>query len=88
MQAVRASATMPYISPMVMIDGVPYLDGGCSCKIPYEWALQKGFPKILVIRTREAVVRRIEGGINGRLFSVKTPLRYSHKGSDSSIGAS
>ena len=34
------------------------------------------------------VVRRIEGGINGRLFSVKTPLRYSQKGSDSSIGAS
>ena len=60
MQAVRASATMPYISPMVMIDGVPYLDGGCACKIPYEWALQEGFSKILVIRTRESAYRKAE----------------------------
>ncbi|MBR6157912.1 MAG: patatin family protein, partial [Lachnospiraceae bacterium] len=33
MEGVRASATMPYISPMVWIGGVPYLDGGCTCKI-------------------------------------------------------
>ena len=55
--AARASATMPYISPMVMIDGVPYLDGGCSCAIPYRWAMDQGYEKILVIRTREAVFR-------------------------------
>ena len=36
MQAVRASATMPYISPMVMIDGVPYLDGSNMSK-PSFW---------------------------------------------------
>ena len=72
MQAVRASATMPYISPMVMIDGVPYLDGGCACKIPYEWALQEGFPKILVIRTREATYRK-----NGK--KSRTALRFYKK---------
>ena len=54
LQAVRASATMPFISPMVKIDGIPYLDGGCSCKIPYRWALKKGFKKIIVIKTRES----------------------------------
>ena len=53
MLAARASATIPLISPMVMIDDVPYLDGGCSCKIPYQWALDQGFQKILVVRTRE-----------------------------------
>ena len=37
--AIRASASMPYISKMVDIDGKPYLDGGCSCKIPYQWAI-------------------------------------------------
>ena len=57
-QAVRASATMPYISPMVMIDGEPYLDGGCSCKIPYQWALDQGYEKIIVIRTRETTYRK------------------------------
>ncbi|MBQ5360702.1 MAG: patatin family protein [Lachnospiraceae bacterium] len=41
--AFRASATLPYISPMVMIGGVPYLDGGCVCKVPYEWALKEGY---------------------------------------------
>jgi len=56
--AVRASATMPYTSPMVTIDGTPYLDGACSCRIPYEWALEQGFEKIVVIRTREASYRK------------------------------
>jgi predicted patatin/cPLA2 family phospholipase len=58
LQAIRASATMPYISPMVMIDGTPYLDGGCACKIPYQWALDEGFERIIVIRTREHSYRK------------------------------
>lgn len=58
LQAVRASATMPFISPMVKINGIPYLDGGCSCKIPYRWALKKGFKKIIVIKTRESAYRK------------------------------
>ena len=57
---VRASASMPYISPMVMINGTPYLDGGCACKIPYAWALQKNYEKILVIRTRDTEYRKPE----------------------------
>ena len=57
-QAVKASATMPYIAPMVMIDGEPWLDGGCARKIPYEWALEQGFDKILLIRTREIEFRK------------------------------
>lgn len=55
--AARASATMPYISPAVMIDGVPYMDGGCACAIPYGWALEQGFEKIVVLRTRDASYR-------------------------------
>jgi predicted patatin/cPLA2 family phospholipase len=63
--AVRASATLPYISPMVMIGGVPYLDGGCVCKVPYEWALNEGYEKIVVIRTRDVSYRRKEE-VSGR----------------------
>ena len=58
MQCVRASATMPYISPPVMIEGVPYLDGGCSCSIPWQWALDQGYEKILVIKTRDLAFRK------------------------------
>ena len=55
--AARASATMPFISPVVMIDGVPYLDGGCSDAIPYRWALAQGYEKIVVLRTRDKAFR-------------------------------
>lgn len=58
LKAVQASATMPMISPPVMIDGIPYFDGGCSCKIPYEWPIEQGYQKILVIRTRELSFRK------------------------------
>ncbi len=58
LKAVQASATMPFISPMVMIDDVPYLDGGASCKIPYQWAIDQGYKKIVVIRTRDVTFRK------------------------------
>lgn len=58
MLACRASATMPVISPMVEIDGEPYLDGACSCRIPYEWAIAQGYQKIVVVRTRDISYRK------------------------------
>lgn len=57
-KAIQASATVPYISKPVMIQGVPYLDGGCAEKIPYTWAEQSGEDKIIVVRTRECSYRR------------------------------
>ncbi|MCR4955270.1 MAG: patatin family protein [Lachnospiraceae bacterium] len=56
--AIKASASMPYVSKPVEIDGVPYLDGGCSCKLAYQWALDQGYEKIIVIRTREQGFRK------------------------------
>ena len=64
--AARASATMPFISPMVMIDGIPYLDGGCACKIPYGWALDQGYERIVVVRTRDLSFRD-EGRVRRRV---------------------
>ena len=49
---------MPYISPMVYVDGRPCLDGGCSCRIPYRWALHECYEKIVVVRTREPEYRK------------------------------
>lgn len=58
MQAIRASASMPYISKPVMVDGIPCLDGGCCCKIPYQWALDSGFEKIVVVKTQHPSFRK------------------------------
>ena len=71
--AIRASATMPYISPMVMIDGVPHFDGGCSCKIPYQWAIDQGYEKIIVIRTRDSLFRKKVKPSPARRFYRKYP---------------
>ena len=57
-QAVRASASMPYISQPVMIRQNPCLDGGCSVNIPYQWALDRGFRHIVIIKTRPEGFRK------------------------------
>lgn len=57
-QAVRASASMPYVSRMVDVDGTPCLDGGCSVPIPYQWALRQSFRKIVVVKTRPDSFRK------------------------------
>lgn len=59
-QAVRASASMPIVSAMVPIHGEPYLDGGCSNRIPLDWVLAQGFEKIIVVRTKARDFRREE----------------------------
>lgn len=59
-KAVRASASMPIVSKMVDIDGQPYLDGGCSVKIPIRQALDDGHKKIIFVGTRESSYRRKE----------------------------
>ena len=50
-KAIQASSSMPYYSRIVKVDGIPCLDGGCSVKVPYRWALDEGFEKIIVVRT-------------------------------------
>lgn len=57
-QAVRASASMPYCSDVVWLEGIPYLDGGCSDSIPYDWAIKQKYEKIIVVRTRTKNYRK------------------------------
>lgn len=64
LDAIKASASMPYMTPMVDVGGTPSLDGGCSCKIGYQWALDNQFKKIVVIRTRERSFRKPEKEIS------------------------
>ena len=52
MRAVQASASIPYVSRPVEVEGVPCLDGGCADRVPFQWAVDQGYEKILVVRTR------------------------------------
>lgn len=56
--AIKASASLPYVSDMVNVDGKLCLDGGCYNKIPYQWALEQGFQKIVLVRTRHERYRK------------------------------
>lgn len=58
MQICRASSSLPLISPMVWLDGVPYLDGGLSDSVPVHHALSLGYRKLVVILTRNAGYRK------------------------------
>ena len=59
-QAIRASASLPYVSKPVNVDGKLCLDGGCSVKIPVRWAMAQGYERIVVIMTRGVNYRRDE----------------------------
>ena len=59
-QAIRASASMPYISKPVNVEGIPCLDGGIRVKIPYRWAIDQGYEKIVIVKTRVRGNRRKE----------------------------
>lgn len=58
MRICRASSSMPLVSPMVNIDGIPYLDGGLSDSIPIQRAMETGNDKIVVILTRNPGYRK------------------------------
>ncbi len=56
-KALAASSSVPYLSKMVKLDGKKYLDGGCADRIPYKWALENNYEKIIVIKSRPASYR-------------------------------
>lgn len=58
MKLCRASSSMPLVSPIVNVDGVPYLDGGLADSIPIRRALQKGNEKIVLLLTRNPGYRK------------------------------
>ncbi len=58
MRLCRASSSMPLITPIVNIDGEPYLDGGLADSVPIEHAVEIGNEKIVVILTRNKGYRK------------------------------
>lgn len=56
--AIRASASMPLLAPMVPVEGRPCLDGGVSTSIPFQRPLEEGYRKVVVLTTREHGYRK------------------------------
>ena len=72
MKICRASSSMPLLTPIVKIDGQPYLDGGIADSIPIERALEKGNEKIVLVLTRNPGYRK-------KMTSKSTAALYRHK---------
>ena len=53
-EMMRASASMPFCSRMVPINGKKYLDGGIADSIPVRAAIDMGYDKIIAVLTQPA----------------------------------
>lgn len=49
---VRASSSLPYVSKIVDVDGIPMLDGGIVDSIPLRHAIDMGHPTNVLVLTR------------------------------------
>ena len=58
MDIVRASSSLPFVSPVAYVDGVPMLDGGIADSIPVEFTMSQGYEKLVVILTRNKGYRK------------------------------
>lgn len=57
---VRASSSLPFVSPISYVDGEPMLDGGIADSIPLERAQLLGYDNNLVVLTRNKGYRKPE----------------------------
>ena len=54
----RASSSLPVVSPIVDVDGIPMVDGGVADSVPIRKALHDGVKKPVIILTRQAGYRK------------------------------
>ena len=55
---VRASSSLPFVSPIASVDGAPMMDGGVSDSIPLLRALELGYDNNVVVLTRNKGYRK------------------------------
>ena len=60
MDIVRASSSLPYVTKITYVDGVPMLVGGIADSIPVEYAKSQGYERMVVILTRNKGYRKNE----------------------------
>lgn len=71
LDVVKASSSLPYVSPIVMIDGDPMLDGGIVDSIPVLHSMERGYHKNVVVLTRNRGYRKNEKDIKIPSFIYK-----------------
>lgn len=57
---VKASSSLPYVSEMVDVDGIPMLDGGIADSIPVMRSIETGHPTNVLVLTRNRGYRSTE----------------------------
>lgn len=91
MDALRASASMPFVSHIVEIDGQKYLDGGICDSIPLREFQKLGYKKCVVVATRPAGYKKGPNPLSGlaKIIYRKYPnfikaicLRHNHYNSE------
>ena len=55
---VRASSSLPYVTKITHVDGVPMLDGDIVDSLPVEYALSQGYERLVVVLTRNKGYRK------------------------------
>lgn len=58
MDKLRASGSLPLVSNLVNIDGIPHLDGGIADSIPFDAFRRMGYGKSIVVLTRAKGYRK------------------------------
>ena len=61
MSIVRASSSLPFLTKITYVDGVPMLDGGIADSIPVAYAMEQGYEKMVVVLTRNKGYRKKNG---------------------------
>ena len=88
---VRASASLPYFSRIVELDGKRWLDGGCTDSIPLAGFEKMGYGRNLVILTRpedyrkKPELRLMPGLVYGRFKAFKAALQRRHEEYNSAL---
>ncbi|WP_455498338.1 patatin-like phospholipase family protein [Coprobacter sp.] len=67
----RASSSLPFVAPIVRIDGKPMLDGGICDPIPYRKVREDGYNRMVLVLTRNKGYRKVEKDM--KLFSFLYP---------------
>lgn len=81
MDVIRASASLPFVSRPVMLNGVPYLDGGLTDNIPLDYCLHTCDRVVVVLTRPKGAVHRENLVPLARLFyprykALHEALRY------------
>lgn len=74
MDIVRASSSLPYVTKITLVDGVPMLDGGIADSIPVEYAMSQGYDRLVVVLTRNKGYRKsLKKPLAAKLFYRRYP---------------